>query len=42
MPAEYFEFAVVGGGKGGKTLAAKRAADLVTQSLSRGVDGRLL
>src|SRR5262245_8223659 len=26
MPAEHFEFAVVGGGKGGKTLAAKMAS----------------
>ena len=26
MQAEHFEFAVVGGGKGGKTLAAKMAS----------------
>lgn len=26
MPAEHFEFAVIGGGKGGKTLAAKMAS----------------
>ena len=26
MPAEHFEIAVVGGGKGGKTLAAKMAS----------------
>lgn len=25
MPAEHFEFAAIGGGKGGKTLAAKMA-----------------
>ena len=26
MPAEHFEIAVIGGGKGGKTLAAKEAS----------------
>ena len=26
MPSEHFEIAVIGGGKGGKTLAAKMAS----------------